>query len=194
MKWKSRFQNLNQLRIFMTRKKVKEKNLILPDNPRYQPKEMVSFFGYDNLYRKIAEVEIATLETLGEIGVIPKKELKKLTVPLKEKILEISTTQVDGVEKEITHHDIRAWVKIAKEIINGKLARWVHIPLTSYDVIDTGRILQFKDAYKQALKPSISEVVYLFSNLVRKFSGELQIGRTHGQHALPITVGFYEAY
>ncbi len=170
-----------------------EKNLILPGNPRYQPGEMIPFFGYDNLYRKVAEVEIATLQTLGEIGVIPREEMKQLTPLLIRKILAISTTEVDKIEREITHHDIRAWVKKAQEIINGKISRWVHIPLTSYDVIDTGRILQFRDGYEQALKPSIREVVSLFSSLVRRFSGELQIGRTHGQHALPITVGFWLA-
>lgn len=172
---------------------AKERNLILPGNPRYQPKEMIPFFGYDNLYQKIAEVEIATLQVLGEIGVIPEKELDRLTPSLIRKIIEIPTTEVDKIEKEITHHDIRAWVKKAKEITNQGIARWIHIPLTSYDVIDTGRVLQFKDAYQQALKPSIKEVVFLLSNLVRKFSGELQIGRTHGQHALPITVGFWLA-
>ncbi len=170
-----------------------KKNLILPGNPRYQPKEMILFFGYDNLYRKAAEVEITALQTLGEIGVVPKEEMKNLTPALIEEILAIPATDVDKIEREITHHDVRAWVKIAQGVINAKLSRWVHIPLTSYDVIDTGRVLQFRDAYNMALKPSIAEVVSLFVSMVRKYSGELQIGRTHGQHALPITVGFWLA-
>ena len=46
-------------------------NLALPGNPRYQPKDLQSVFGYDNLFRAVAEVEIATLKTLADIGIIP---------------------------------------------------------------------------------------------------------------------------
>jgi adenylosuccinate lyase len=149
-------------------------NLILPGNPRYQPKQMVPVFGYDNLYKKVALVEIATLETLGEIGVIPEEEIKKLDDKAKKELLNIKTTEVDKIEREITRHDIRAWVRRAQEILDKDLAKWVHIPLTSYDVIDTARVLQFRDQ-------------------VEKFSSQIQIGRTHGQHALPVTVGFWLA-
>ena len=169
------------------------KNLILPGNPRYQPKEMTPIFGYDNLYKKVAEVEIAALKTLGEIGVIPREEMETLTESVIEEILAISTTEVDKIEREITHHDIRAWVRKAQDILDKKLVKWVHIPLTSYDVIDTGRILQFKEAYQTALKPSIKKVVMILSRLTANFSDQIQIGRTHGQHALPITVGFWLA-
>ena len=172
---------------------IEERNLFLPGNLRYQPEEMIASFGYDNLYKKVAEVEIATLRTLGEIGVIPKEEMETLQPWIVKKILSVPTTEIDKIEREITHHDIRAWVRKAQEIINGKLSRWVHIPLTSYDAIDTARALQFRDAYQYALSPAISEVVSLFTELVRKFAGQIQIGRTHGQHALPITVGFWLA-
>lgn len=172
---------------------MNERNLILPGNPRYQPKEMKDFFGYDNLYHGLAQVEIATLETLGEIGIIPAEEMETLRPELKEKLLAIPTSQVDKIEKEITHHDVRAWIRKAQEIMNNALAQWVHIPLTSYDPLDTGRIIQFHSAYQKALKPSLKEVVGLLADLVEKFAGQLQIGRTHGQHALPITVGFWLA-
>jgi len=172
---------------------MNERNSVLPGNPRYQPKKMKDFFGYDDLYLGLAQVEIATLETLGEIGVIPTEEMKALVPELKEKILTIPTTQVDKIEKEITHHDVRAWIRKAQEIMNCALARWIHIPLTSYDALDTGRIIQFYSAYQKALKPSLKEIVGLLADLVEKFAGQLQIGRTHGQHALPITVGFWLA-
>ncbi|MBU4511560.1 hypothetical protein KJ830_11015 [bacterium] len=172
---------------------MNERNLILPGNPRYQPKEMKDFFGYDNLYFGLAQVEIATLEALGEIGVIPAEEMESLTLELKEKLLAIPTNQVDKIEKEITHHDVRAWIREAQGIMNCSLARWVHIPLTSYDALDTGRMIQFQSAYQKALNPSLKEVIFLLADLVEKFAGQLQIGRTHGQHALPITVGFWLA-
>jgi len=168
-------------------------NNTLPGNPRYQPKEMEAVFGYDNLYKKIALVEIATLETLGDLGVIDAEVIKKLDQDLKNKLLCIRTTEVDKIERELTHHDIRAWVKRAQEILPSDLAKWVHIPLTSYDVIDTARILQYREAYESAIKPALEKTVKIYIDLVKKFADQKQIGRTHGQHALPITVGFWLA-
>ena len=121
-------------------------NLTLPGNPRYQPRQMMPVFGYDNLYRKVAAVEIATLKTLHEIKVIPDDDFLDLLPEIEAQLLAIPTTEVDKIERQITHHDIRAWVRLAQSIIGHKLARWVHIPLTSYDSIDTGRILQFREA------------------------------------------------
>lgn len=154
---------------------------------------MVSIFGYDNLYRKVAEVEIAALETLGGLRVIPRKSFQQLTAAAKKHLAEIRTTEVDKIEREITHHDIRAWVRCAQKILGPDMAKWVHIPLTSYDTLDTARILQFREAYVHALKPSLVELVKIFSRLVKNNSKKIQIGRTHGQHALPITVGFWLA-
>ncbi len=168
-------------------------NTMLPGNPRYQPKQMIPVFGYDNLYKKVAQVEIAALETLGEMKIIPLKDFKKLTREVKQKLLNIKTSEVDIVEREITHHDIRAWVRCAQKILDKDVARWVHIPLTSYDALDTARILQFREAYEISIKPSLGRVVDIFSKLVEENSGKIQIGRTHGQHALPITVGFWLA-
>ncbi len=174
-------------------KKMNNFNNTLPGNPRYQPREMETVFGYDNLYKKIALVEIATLETLGDLGVIDAEVIKKLDQDLKNKLLNITTTEVDKIERELTHHDIRAWVKRAQEILPSDLAKWVHIPLTSYDVIDTARILQYREAYERAIKPALLKTVKIYIDLVEKFANQKQIGRTHGQHALPITVGFWLA-
>ena len=168
-------------------------NQILPGNPRYQPKEMIGVFGYDNLYKKVALVEIATLETLGDIGIISKENIALLDDKTKEGLLNLKTTDVDKIEREITNHDIRAWVRSAQDILDKRLVKWVHIPLTSYDVIDTARILQFREAYSGAIKPSLEKVIELFSNLAQDNINQVQIGRTHGQHALPITVGFWLA-
>jgi len=170
-----------------------EENLYLPGNPRYQPKELKSIFGYDNLYRKAIEVEIATLKTLHEIEVIPTADFKLLTDEVKKSLRQITTTMVDKVERETTHHDVRALVQIMQSRMEKGIARWVHIPLTSYDPLDTARSLQFLEAYEQATKISTAAVVGLMSKLVRENSQKLQVGRTHGQHALPITVGFWLA-
>ncbi len=136
-------------------------NLTLPGNPRYQPKELQPFFGYDNLYRAIAEVEIATKRTLAEIGIIPPADIVLLTSAVEHALLTIPTTAVDEREKK-TKHDIRAWVQLAQERLPLGLRRWIHIPLTSYDVLDTARSLQFLLAHERVVKPLTNKVISLF--------------------------------
>ncbi|PJC01373.1 MAG: hypothetical protein CO073_03695 [Candidatus Komeilibacteria bacterium CG_4_9_14_0_8_um_filter_36_9] len=171
------------------------KNLALPGNPRYQPKQLVDFFGHDNLYQTLIEVEIANLEVLMEIRVAPRIDAS-LWEQIKEELFQIITTEVDKREHEVTKHDIRALVQLMQEVIskyNPGLAQWVHIPLTSYDVVDTGRSLQFMRAYKFALQPSIMKVISIMADLAESVVEQLQIGRSHGKHALPITMGFWIA-
>src|SRR3989338_8070514 len=168
-------------------------NLALPGNPRYQPKQLQPWFGYDNLYRSLGQVEIAVLQVLGEIGVIPPEVSSCLTPQVIEALLNIRTTEVDEVERTITKHDVRDWVRIAQGIAGEQLAPWVHVPLTSYDAIETARAFQFREAYQQALRPALTDGIKTLVALVKRNYATLQIGRTHGQHALPITVGFWLA-
>ncbi len=167
-------------------------NLSLPGNPRYQPKSLQKVFGYDNLFTFVAEVEIATLETLAEIGIIPDADIAKLTTEVMRKLLSIKTTEVEQVERDITKHDIRAWVRIAQACTDPSLSRWIHVLLTSYDALDTARSLQFARAH-DVVRRLTNKVIHHFIEQVRTFASQPQIGRTHGQHALPITVGFWFA-
>lgn len=167
-------------------------NLSLPGNPRYQPNDLQSVFGYDNLFRGVAEVEIATMKTLADIGIIPEADIATLTPAVERELLAITTTEVDDIERSVTKHDIRAWVRIAQSKVAPGLRRWIHVPLTSYDALDTARALQFVRGH-ETVRRLTDKVVGLFADQVTLFAGQPQIGRTHGQHALPITVGFWFA-
>jgi adenylosuccinate lyase len=165
----------------------------MPGNPRYQPKELVPYFGYDHQYVGLARVEIANLEVLAEIGVINKTIARLLTPKLKQSLLEIRASEVDEEERAITKHDVRAWVHVAQSRMPKELGRWVHVPLTSYDAIETGRIWTYRAAYREAIRPAMADVIGAMARVVRQQAQTKQIGRTHGQHALPITVGFWLA-
>lgn len=167
-------------------------NLSLPGNPRYQPKALQAVFGYDNLFRAVAEVEIATLRTLADIGVVPAADIAALTPAVEQALLAIATSEVDDVERRVTRHDIRAWVRIAQGKVAPGLRRWIHVPLTSYDALDTARALQFVRAHA-VVRQRADKVLGLLVEQVDAFAAQPQIGRTHGQHALPITVGFWFA-
>ncbi len=171
-----------------------QKNLFLPGNLRYQPASLQPIWGYDNLYQPAIQVEFAAMETLGDIGIIPAADIKMLTPELKAEILEnIWTTDVDMYERNVTKHDIRALVHRIQECLPIELRRWVHIPLTSYDPLETSRIIQYVQAYHQVVRPTVNQVIVCLASLVKKHAGILQVGRTHGQHALPVTVGFWLA-
>lgn len=168
-------------------------NLMLPGNPRYQPKQLMDFFGYDNLIRTVYDVELAGLDVLGEIGLIPDHDTKMLLPDVRAKVYQITTSQVDVTERAITKHDVRAAVREMQEVLPAPLRRWVHVPYTSYDALDTGRSLQFVRAQKQAVAPALHQVIKQMGAFTREFANQIQIGRTHGQHALPITIGFWFA-
>jgi adenylosuccinate lyase len=173
--------------------KNRRKNLTLPGNPRYQPPQLKPFLGYDNLYLGVIKTILAVLRVNIKRGIVPQKDAKRLTPKITRRILKIRTTEVDRVERKKTHHDIRALVRIIQKIVGPKLARWIYFPLTSYDGICTGMSWLFLQAYLKVIAPSAKKLVKVLVELIIKYAGLVQIGRTHGQHALPITFGFWLA-
>ena len=172
---------------------------MLPGNPRYQPKSMIPYFGYDYIVKTWIVVELALLEVLAKMGKIPKKEYALLTPEIRKKIEGISTTEVDKREKQVTKHDIRALVQLIQEKIPSPpqspsdLRRWVHFTATSFDIRDTGSIYTFKQAFSEVTLPTLNTLIQVLADKVTEYAKVRQIGRTHGQHALPITVGFWLA-
>ena len=132
------------------------------------------------------------MKTLADIGIIPAADIASLTSAVEQELLAIPTSEVDHVERKVTRHDIRAWVRIAQSKVDPGLGTGFHVPLTSYDALDTARALQFVRGH-EAVKQLTDKVVGLFVEQVNSFALQPQIGRTHGQHALPITVGFWFA-
>lgn len=171
----------------------RELNLALPGNPRTKPKDLRNIFGYDKLVCSYVAVELATMRVLHTMGHIPNEDYALLTPDVEESLYAITTSEIDVIERDITRHDIRALVMRMQQLLPEPLRRFVHVPLTSYDVIDTGRVLQFVKAHDTVVRPKTLHVMRLFSDLVGIYHDQIQIGRTHGQHALPITVGFWLA-
>lgn len=166
---------------------------MMPGHPRYQPKTLAGIFDYECLYTEAVRVELAVLQTLGDIGVIPKKDAQLLTPALVQKIItEVRSSDIEKIEREVTKHDVRALVHVLQQKLPAPLRRWVHVPLTSNDVLSTAQALQFVRAH-EALTPEIHKVIHELSKLAQAHANTIQVGRTHGQHALPITVGFWFA-
>src|SRR5690606_26809184 len=93
-------------------------------------------------------------------------------------------------EEERTRHNIRALVNVIRRRVSDEAKPFVHFTATSMDVTDTARSLQYRDVTHQILLPQMRSLLQVLIDLARQEAETVQIGRTHGQHAVPITFGF----
>ncbi len=93
-------------------------------------------------------------------------------------------------EEEKTQHNIRALVNVIKRHLPAPLIPYVHLGATSVDMLDTANALKIRDAVKGILLPLLADLELALARLARQEADTPQIGRTHGQFAVPITVGF----
>jgi adenylosuccinate lyase len=150
--------------------------------PRYTRKEMADIWSEENKFKKYLEVEIAALEGWSKIGVIPEDAVKKI----KEKV-KIDIERINEIEK-ITNHDVIAFVEQVSETV-GEEGKYIHFGLTSSDIIDTSFSLILREAGRLILN-DIEELLKILKEKAIKYKDTVMIGRTHGIHAEPITLGF----
>lgn len=93
-------------------------------------------------------------------------------------------------EEERTQHNIRALVNVIKRHLPEELVPYVHLGATSVDMLDTANALKTRDAVRTVILPLLADLELALTALARRESNTPQIGRTHGQFAVPITVGF----
>jgi len=149
---------------------------------RYTLPEMAEVWSDDTRFRKWLEVEIATCEVLAEIGWIPADAVEKIKAKA-----DFSVERIDEIEK-ITRHDVIAFTTAVAEKV-GPESRFVHFGLTSTDVVDTAQALQIKDA-SSLIEARLVELSETLKSQALRYRKTAMIGRTHGIHAEPITLGF----
>lgn len=93
-------------------------------------------------------------------------------------------------EEEKTRHNIRALVNVLKREVPPQVAPLVHLGATSVDILDTALAYRMKGVVLEVVLPLLRRLETLLCDLAEKESGTPQVGRTHGQHAVPITFGF----
>ncbi|HLC00795.1 MAG TPA: adenylosuccinate lyase [Candidatus Bathyarchaeia archaeon] len=159
---------------------------ILPiDTGRYGTPEMREVFEEENRLQKMLDVEAALAWAHAEVGNIPKKDAEKIARMATLRYVRI--TRVKAIEKEIKH-DVAAIVRALSEAC-GPSGAYVHLGATSYDIVDTANALQLKDAL-EIIENKLACLRRTLQEKTGKHKGTMMIGRTHGQHALPITLGF----
>ncbi len=147
---------------------------------RYSRPEMKHVWSDENKFAKWLAVEIAVCEAWAELGVVPREDIPKI----KKARLDIG--RMNEILK-ITHHDVTAFLKAVAESL-GPESRFIHLGLTSSDVIDTATSLQLLEAIA-ILEKDLAELKSVIREQAIRHKYTLMMGRTHGVHAEPITFG-----
>jgi adenylosuccinate lyase len=147
---------------------------------RYSRPQMKKIWSDENKFDKWLQVEIAVCEAWSEIGTVPKEAIPKIKT---------ATCDLDRIAEILTvpHHDLTAFLQAVAEGL-GDESRFIHLGLTSSDIMDTALSLQLKEASK-ILAQGISELISVLEEKAIEHKRTLMIGRTHGVHAEPITFG-----
>ncbi|MHB8139102.1 MAG: adenylosuccinate lyase [Smithellaceae bacterium] len=149
--------------------------------PRYSREKMTAIWSQENKYQKWLDVEVAACEAMVKLGKVPAEAVKNI----KAKAV-INVARIDEIEK-ITKHDVIAFVSSLTEVI-GEDGRFIHMGLTSSDVLDTALAVQLKEA-AQMLLDDLDQLLAVLKRKALEHKNTLMIGRSHGIHAEPITFG-----
>ncbi|MBN1473117.1 MAG: adenylosuccinate lyase [Syntrophaceae bacterium] len=149
--------------------------------PRYSREKMEKIWSPQNRYQKWLDVEIAACEAMAKKGKIPQKALANI----KSKV-SINVDRIDEIEKT-TKHDVIAFLTSLTEKV-GEDGRFIHMGLTSSDVLDTSLAVQLKES-TEILLSDIDELIKVLKKKAFEHKKTLMIGRSHGIHAEPITFG-----
>ncbi len=150
--------------------------------------ELSQYLSEDALVRYCGRVEAALLTVLlpyiKEAG-----DMEAIKKALDSAVREIDTEEVYA-EEEKTKHNIRSLVNVMKKKVPQSVAHFVHLGATSMDILDTANSLRIKDCVRNVVIPLLIELEESLIRLSTVNAEVLQVGRTHGQHAVPITFGF----
>ena len=130
-------------------------------------------------------VEAAAVRVLARRGICSEEIADEVT-----RAAEQVMPQEVAAEEARIHHNIRALVNCMKAHVSEQAQPYVHFTLTSFDVIDTATAWRFKQATEKGIVPTLLRLEKTLIELARREADTLQVGRTHGQHAEPITFGF----
>lgn len=160
-------------------------NGIDPLDGRYFDPEIARYLSERSRIAYQAYVEAALAHALAEFGVIPADTARQI----EEAASRVRAETVAEHEKT-TKHDVKALVNTIKAELPDEAKPYVHFGATSYDIVATALSLQLRDATQQIVIPRLIELQKTLLGLTDKYAETVQVGRTHGQHAVPITFGF----
>lgn len=157
---------------------------IHPIDYRYGSEEMRSIFEEERRLQRLLDVEAALARAHSKVGNISSSDAEVISKNATTE--KVKLARVKEIEEEIKH-DIMAVVRALAERC-GDSGKYVHLGATSYDIVDTANALQFKEAL-EIVRKDLFELEGILLKLAEEHINTIAIGRTHGQHATPITYG-----
>ncbi|MDR2676728.1 MAG: adenylosuccinate lyase [Endomicrobium sp.] len=148
---------------------------------RYVMPEMAMIWSSENKFKKMLEIEIFVAEFMANIGIIPKKAIEII-----KKRAYIDIERINKIELTVKH-DVISFLTAVVETI-GPEGRFLHLGMTSSDVLDTATGAQLKQSTNLLISET-KRLAFIISKLAKKYKMLPIIGRTHGIHAEPMTFG-----
>jgi adenylosuccinate lyase len=146
---------------------------------------MRRIFDEENRIQKMLDVEAALAWAHAEVGNIPREDAERIMMMASLKNVKLE--RIKEIEREIKH-DVMALVMALAEAC-GSSGAYVHLGATSYDIVDTATALQLKEAL-DIIEGRLNDFERVLMEKALRYKGTIMIGRTHGQHAIPTTLGF----
>jgi 3-carboxy-cis,cis-muconate cycloisomerase len=156
---------------------------------RYGSPAMRAIWDDRVMVQRWLDVEAALAAVEAELGLVPKAAARAITRAARVERLDLPAMKR---EFDTTWNPVMPLVNALRRVLPPASARWVHWGATSKNIMDTGTALQIKDSYAVVLA-GLDVVADLLAGLARRHRDTLMAGRTHGQHALPVTFGFKAA-
>ena len=149
--------------------------------PRYTRPEMGRIWSEENSFQKWLDIEILAAEALAQMGKVPEAAIGRI-----RKNARFNVERIREIEREVKHEVIAFLSSVAESI--GDDARFLHLGMTSSDVMDTALAIQLKEAAAILLE-DVQSLRQVLRRQAYKYKSTVMIGRTHGVHAEPITFG-----
>lgn len=149
---------------------------------RYTRPEMGAIWSIEAKFQTYLDVEIAVCQAQSDMGLIPAEALAEIKGKAR-----FDVARIDEIELQVKHDVIAFLTSVGENV--GDAARYIHMGLTSSDVIDTALALQLKRA-AAILMTGLEKLTEAVLKQARKHKHTVMVGRSHGIHAEPITFGF----
>ncbi|MHB1868905.1 MAG: lyase family protein [Nitrososphaerales archaeon] len=173
----------------MAKKVPDYSELFSPTDFRYAVEELKPILSEEAYVKYKAKVEAALALQLSKIGLCSRAIADEIG-----RSCERVTAEAVYAEESRIKHDVRALANVIRDGVSAAAKPYVHLTATSYDIVDTANALRLKDAVKKVLIPDLVKLEEALIAIDLAYYSSVQIGRTHGQHAEPITFGYFAAY
>ncbi len=156
-----------------------------PLDGRYYDPEISRYLSERTRILTQAHVEAALAYGLAEFGLCSREIAEQIDAA--SRVIHVEDV---AEEEKTTRHDVKAIVNTIKAQLPDEAKPYVHFGATSYDIVSTAMSLQLRRATAELVLPRLDSLISTLAELAERYAETVQIGRTHGQHAVPITFGY----